>query len=163
MKEYFDLMNKEIQREKGTIIKYMGDEIMVLFGAPLPLEEHAARACRAALRMQEVLDAKRPVWNREGKPEVRIGIGIHTGPMLVGIIGSSERYEYGAIGDNVNLASRIQGLTKDYQSPIIISEDTAKLAGDAFQTRKLDCVKVRGRSTEITIFELIGNSGRISP
>lgn len=107
MKEYFDLMNVEIYAAGGTVTEYVGDEVMVLFGAPLPLENAARSACQAALRMQERLARQREVWEREGRPGIRAGIGIHTGPMRVGNIGSSGRYKYGALGDNVNLGSRI--------------------------------------------------------
>jgi adenylate cyclase len=159
MKEYFDVTSEEIKAQDGTIIEYVGDEIMALFGAPLPLADHASRACIAALMMQRSLARQRKVWQDQGKPQIHSGIGIHTGPMLVGTIGSSERYKYGAIGDNVNIGSRLQGLTKEYGVEIIASEDTVKaLKGDVL-FRELGCVTVRGRSSEIKIFEIMDFQG----
>lgn len=155
MKEYFDLMNQEIRSEDGTIIEYVGDEIMVLFGAPLPMENHAEKALRAALKMQRALARQNRIWEGEKKPFVKIGIGIHTGPVLVGTIGSSERYKYGALGDHVNLASRIQGLTKHYGVSILASEETIRQSKGVFNARELDCVTVRGRTTEVSIFDVL--------
>jgi len=158
MKEYFDLMNGEIGKNEGTIMEYVGDEIMVLFGAPLPQEQHAIKACRAASMMHEALERQRPLWQKEGKPAVKIGVGIHSGPMLVGNIGSSERFKYGALGDNVNLGSRLQALTKTYGVDIIASGDTVETAESRFHTRELDRVTVRGRQEEITIYEIVAPS-----
>lgn len=158
MKEYFDLMNAEIKSEDGTILEYVGDEIMVLFGAPLKIEKHAEKACRAALKMQKALKKQCSIWLDEGKPHFHIGIGVHTGPMLVGNIGSSERYKYGAIGDNVNLGSRIQELTKTYGLKAIASEDTVNELNRRFHTREIERVKVRGRTEDVTIYEIIADS-----
>lgn len=160
MKEYFDLMNAQIREEDGTIMEYVGDEVMVLFGAPLPLEDHAEKACLAALKMQEALRLKSPLWEREGMPSLKTGVGIHTGLMLVGCIGSSERHKYGALGDSVNLASRLQSLTKEYGVSIIASEETLKHCPGKFHTRILDRVIVRGRTEEITIHEVISTSDK---
>ncbi len=155
MKEFFDVMNEQIKVGDGTVIEYVGDEIMALFGAPLPLNDHAVKACSAALLMQKALGAQREIWKEKGKPLVQAGIGIHTGTMLVGNIGSTERYKYGAIGDNVNIGSRLQGLTKEYGVPVIVSEDTINELNGRFRMRELDCVKVRGRTSEIRIYQII--------
>lgn len=163
MKEFFDVMNEQIKIADGTVIEYVGDEIMALFGAPLPLGDHAVKACNAALLMQKALETQREIWRLRGKPLIQTGIGIHTGSMLVGNIGSTERYKYGAIGDNVNLGSRLQGLTKDYGVPIIVSEDTVKELDRRFHVRELDCVKVRGRSSEIRIYQIIDFSEKELP
>jgi class 3 adenylate cyclase len=158
MKEYFDLLNAEIKEEDGTIMEYVGDEVMVLFGAPLPLENHAEKACIAALRMQDAILKQNPVWQSRGLPSIKAGAGIHTGQMLVGCIGSSERHKYGALGDSVNLASRLQSLTKEYGVSIIASEDTVKQCSGRLFTRRLDRVIVRGRTEEVTIHEVISRS-----
>ncbi len=158
MKEYFDLLNDDIAENEGTIVEYVGDEVMVLFGAPLIQDSHSLSACMAAFMMQETLEKQRPLWQQQGKPPVRSGIGIHTGPMLVGNIGSSSRFKYGAIGDNVNLGSRLQALTKIYDVDIIASENTVEMAGSRFHTRELDRVSVRGRKEEVTIYEIIAPS-----
>ena len=160
MKEYFDLMNEQIKEEDGTIMEYVGDEVMVLFGAPLPLQDHAEKACLAALKMQEALRLNNPLWESRGMPSVKAGAGIHTGQMLVGCIGSSERRKYGALGDSVNLASRLQSLTKEYGVSIIASEETIMRCSGKFHTRVLDRVVVRGRTEEITIHEVISTSDK---
>ena len=156
MKEYFDHLNREIRSQDGTVLEHIGDEVMALFGAPLPLVDHASRACRAALRMQRTLDEQRPRWEQEGKPSVRSGVGIHTGAMLVGGIGSTEQCKYGVLGDNVNLASRLQGLTKEYGVRVIASDDTIRAAEGTLHVRELDLVTVRGRSAEVRIYEVLG-------
>lgn len=158
MREYFDLMNREIREEEGTILEYIGDEVMVLFGAPLPLANHAEKACLAALRMQKALEAQNPLWEKSGKPSIRTGVGIHTGPMLVGCIGSTERHKYGALGDSVNIASRLQSLTKEYGVSIIASEETVRQCEGKFHTRMLDSVVVRGRTEAITIYEILATN-----
>lgn len=158
MKEYFDLLNAEIKEEDGTILEYVGDEIMVLFGAPLPLANHAEKACIAALRIQDAIRRQNPVWMNKKLPSIKAGAGIHTGQMLVGCIGSSERHKYGALGDSVNLASRLQSLTKEYGVSIIASEDTVKQCDGKLFTRRLDRVIVRGRTEEVIIHEVISRS-----
>lgn len=163
MKEYFDHLNREIRSQDGTILEYIGDEVMALFGAPLPVEDHAHKACQAACLMQQALDRQRPRWEQEGKPAVRSGVGIHTGAMLVGGIGSTEQCKYGVLGDNVNLASRLQGLTKDYGVRIIASEDTVRAAAGTFHVRELDLVTVRGRTAEVRIYEILGPSDEPLP
>ncbi len=162
MKEYFDVTGEVIKAQCGTIIEYVGDETMALFGAPLPIEDHALKACAAALLMQQVLDKQRKIWQEQGKPIINSGIGIHTGSMLVGNIGSSERYKYGAIGDSVNMGSRLQELTKVYGVPIIASEHTISQVKTNFHVRELDCVNMRGRTSEIKIFEIMGSRDQAS-
>jgi class 3 adenylate cyclase len=159
MREYFDLLNVEIRKHSGTIIEYVGDEVMALFGAPLAMDDHAERALLAACDMQRALAAARPVWERTGKPAARAGVGVHTGPMLVGNIGSSDRYKYGALGDSVNLASRLQGLTKEHGVGIIASEETIQATANRFRVRTLGRVHVRGRESEVEIAEVLGPPG----
>jgi len=156
MKEYFDVTGEVIKAQGGTIIEYVGDGTMALFGAPLPIEDHALKACAAALLMQQTLEKQRKIWQEQGKPIINSGIGIHTGSMLVGNIGSSERYKYGAIGDSVNMGSRLQELTKVYGVPIITSEHTISQVKTSFHVRELDCVNMRGRTSEIKIYEIMG-------
>lgn len=161
MREYFDVTCDVIKAQDGMVIEFVGDEVMALFGAPLPLEDHAVKACAAALLMQKVLEGQRKIWQEQGKPAIHSGNGVHSGPMLVGNIGSSERCKYGAIGDNVNIGSRLQELTKQYGVPIIASEDTVRLTNGRFHARELDFVNIRGRDSEIRIHEIVefrGNS-----
>ena len=150
---YFSRMTKEIFKEKGTLDKFIGDAIMAIFGAPLPFEDHAARACRAALNMLRALADVREIWKDSGV-ELNIGIGINTGIAVVGNLGSEERFDYTAIGDSVNLASRLEGLCKLYGVSIICSEYTVKKAKSEFQWRKLDFVRVKGKKEPIEIYEL---------
>lgn len=156
MKDYFDLMGPPIRKEDGTIIEYIGDEIMTLFGAPARQEDHAVRAGRAALDMQRVLAEQRPKWESQGYPRIEIGVGLNAGPMLVGPIGSSDRQKYGALGDNVNLGSRLQGLTREYGVQILASDTWADRAAGAFVLRELDSVLVKGRQSTVTIYEVVG-------
>ena len=163
MKDYFDLMGPPIRNQDGTIIEYIGDEIMTLFGAPARQADHAVRAGRAALEMQRVLADQRPKWESQGYPRIEIGIGLNAGPMLVGRIGSSERQKYGALGDNVNLGSRLQGLTREYGVQILVSDAWAERAGAAFVLRELDHVVVKGRQGGVTIYEVVGFSDEVLP
>ena len=163
MKDYFDLMGPPIRDEDGTIIEYIGDEIMTVFGAPVVQPDNAVRAGRAALEMQRVLAEQRVKWELQGYPRIEIGIGLNAGPMLVGRIGSSERQKYGALGDNVNLGSRLQGLTRDYNVKILASDAWAERTGGAFVLRELDHVVVKGRQSGVTIYEVVGLAGEPLP
>lgn len=163
MKDYFDLMGPPIRTEDGTIIEYIGDEIMTLFGAPVLQPDHAVRAGRAALDMQRVLAEQRPKWESQGYPRIEIGVGLNAGPMLVGPIGSSERQKYGALGDNVNLGSRLQGLTREYGVQILGSDAWAERAHGTFLLRELDSVVVKGRQSTVTIYEVVGLASEVLP
>ena len=151
---YLSLMTKTIMNENGTVDKYIGDAIMAIYGAPVYSEEHPAQACRAALKMMYDLDQVRGQWKERGYPEITIGIGINTGRMVVGNMGSEDRFDYTVMGDSVNLASRLEGLTKAYGAGIIVSEFTEeKLSG--FVHKDLDLVRVKGKDKPIRIFELL--------
>jgi adenylate cyclase len=115
-------MTEVIFRQDGMLDKYVGDAIMAVWGAPLPQADHASRACRAALNMVTRLRSLQSVWQQRGWPELGIGIGINSGPMVVGNVGSVQRLSYTVIGDNVNLGSRLEGLNKLYGTQIIASE-----------------------------------------
>jgi len=151
---YFSRMTREIFGEGGTLDKFIGDAIMALFGAPLPFEDHASRACRAALRMTQALQEIIPEWKKAGVENFNIGIGLNTGLAIVGNLGSEERFDYTAIGDAVNLASRLEGLCKIYKVSIICSEYTVEKAGKDFFWRELDYVVVKGKVKPIRIYEL---------
>jgi len=156
---YFDTMTKIILNKSGTVDKFIGDAIMAFWNAPLTQKDHALLACNAAIEQIRAL-AK---LKEKGFPDWNIGCGIHTGDAVVGMIGSLERVNYTAIGDSVNLASRLESLTKTYGVSIIISEavqsqikksnDELK-ANNKLPTRKLDIVKVKGKTQAITIYEL---------
>jgi adenylate cyclase len=132
--------------------------VMAFWGAPLPDSDHAANACRAALRLREITGALRAVAPEEARA-LSIRIGLNTGPMLVGNIGSEERLSYTVIGDAVNLASRLEGLNKLYGTEIIIGEATRTAAGPRIVARELDRVAVYGRSGSTKVYELIALAG----
>jgi adenylate cyclase len=153
---YFTEMTDKVFTNQGTLKEYVGDEIMAIFGAPVDLPDHAARACASALAMQEHLHLLRQTWSKSGKPALRARIGINSGPMLVGNLGSAYRFSYGVLGDQVNLGSRLEGLNKVYGTEIIIGENTARLVNGSFILREIDWVRVKGRKQPVSIYELIG-------
>jgi adenylate cyclase len=148
-----------VLRERGTIDKYMGDAIMAFWNAPLRLTDHAARACRAAIDMGKRMDELNARWQEEALsagrtfPLVRIGIGVNTGECCVGNLGSEQRFDYSAIGDEVNVTSRLEGLTKFYGLPAIISEKTASEAPNT-PVIEVDCIRLKGRAGPTTIYAL---------
>ena len=149
---YFDRMGRIIREHGGTIDKFIGDAILAVFGAPVSYEDNAARALRAGVAMAEALreiDASGLVLPEEGFSS---GIGIHEGTVIVGNIGSRDKFDYTVIGDNVNLASRLEGLTKHYQVPIIISDVVLHTVGDLMPTREVDTVRVKGKEQPSTLY-----------
>ncbi|NJL59177.1 MAG: adenylate/guanylate cyclase domain-containing protein [Desulfobacteraceae bacterium] len=156
MNRYLTDMTKVIMDCEGTLDKYIGDAVMAIYGAPVEQKDHAIHACNSALRMFDILYRKRDIWKIEGLPTIWIGVGINTGPMVVGNIGSEKRFSYTVMGDHVNLASRLENLTKTYGVKIIVSEYTWEKAKDHFEFRELDIVRVRGRQEPLRIFELLG-------
>ena len=146
LNHYFTHMTEVVFNQKGTLDKYIGDAIMALFGAPLPQDDHALRACATALEMMNQLAELQEEWRNRRLPVLEIGIGINTGVAIVGNMGSERRFDYTAIGDNVNLASRLEGLTKKYGVSILISESTWKEAKDGFVARDIDIVCVKGKT-----------------
>jgi len=153
---FFNPMSRIIVKHGGTIDKFMGDAIMALFGAPLEYPDHAHRACETALEMLETLKVLDQQWVGEGRPSLKIGVGINTGAVAVGNMGSDTLFDYTAIGDNVNLASRLEGLNKYYKTEIIVSSFTAQALDQGFILRELDLVRVRGKERPIAIYELLG-------
>jgi len=148
-----------VSGHEGTLDKYMGDAIMAFWGAPRPQPDHALRACRAALAMAERLATLRPRWRERGLPEIDVGVGINTGPMSVGFVGSEDRfYNYTVLGDAVNLASRLEGANREYGTRILLGEETRAQAGAAVVTRPLDRVRVKGKREPVAIHELLGLS-----
>jgi len=161
--EYLTPMTDLVLASGGTLDKYIGDAIMAIWGAPVDLLDHAARACDAALKMHESLAQLNVAWAKAGRPEVAIGIGINTGAMAVGNMGSAARFEYTVLGDQVNLGSRLEALTKDYGVGILVGEATVRAAGDAFVFRELDLVRLKGRAGAAPVFELVGRAGKADP
>jgi len=154
--DFLNPMSNIIIDRGGTIDKYMGDAIMALFGAPLEQPDHARQACRAALRMEDTLEELNRQWAKQGRPPLKIGVGVNSGPVAVGNMGSDRLFDYTAIGDNVNLASRLEGLTKYYGTNILISQATAEAVENGFILRDVDRVKVKGKAQASGIFEVMG-------
>lgn len=154
--DFLDPMSEIIVKHGGTIDKYIGDAIMALFGAPLDLPDHSRRACRTALEMVQSLKALDKDWLERGRPTLKIGIGINSGPVSVGNMGSSRLFDYTAIGDNVNLASRLEGLNKFYGTEILVSAATARHLDNDFYFREVDLVRVKGKKHPIAIYEVLG-------
>jgi adenylate cyclase len=154
--EYLEVVSTAVLGRGGTIDKFIGDGVMAFWGAPVPNERHAFDACAAALECQRLLASQRAAAEHSGGTPLRMRVGINTGRMLVGNIGSNERLSYTVIGDPVNVASRLEPLGKLYGVDIIIGEETRIAAGDAIIVRRLDRVAVYGRSGGLAIYELIG-------
>jgi adenylate cyclase len=153
MNEYLTAMSHIIRAYDGTLDKFIGDAIMAIWGAPLDDEDHAAKAVRASMAMMDQLRASQTDFAARGLPVIEIGIGINTGIVSVGNFGSRERFDYTVMGDNVNLASRLEGLNKEYGPNIIISEFTKAALGDRFFCRIVDKVKVKGKNKAVVIYE----------
>ena len=144
----------------GTLDKYIGDAVMALWGAPFEEAGHAAKACKTALTMTDRVRELQKKWKAEGKPHLDIGIGLNTGMASAGNMGSALPYGYTALGDAVNLSSRLEGLNKDYGTHIIVNESTYQAAKDSgFVFRELDLIRVKGKLQPVTIWELIGRVG----
>ncbi|MBI2608189.1 MAG: adenylate/guanylate cyclase domain-containing protein [Deltaproteobacteria bacterium] len=155
LNEYMSAMSDVIFEQGGLIDKYMGDAIMVIYGAPIVNAAHADQAAKTGLAMLERLKDLNEHWKAKRWKEIQIGIGVHTGEMLVGNMGSSKVFDYTVIGDSVNLASRIEQATKFYKIPFLISQDTKKQFQHQRLTRKVDTVQVRGRTQGVSIYEVI--------
>ena len=156
LNEYLTVMTDTIFKYDGTLDKYIGDAIMAIFGAPLDIPDHPAKACRSALEMMDELKKLNQKWISEGKKPIDIGIGINTGPMMVGNMGSSQRFDFTVMGDSVNLGSRLEGANKNYKTNIIISEFTYEKVKDEFLCMELDSVRVKGKKKPVKIYCLAG-------
>ena len=155
LNSYLTPMTNLVFKHKGTLDKYMGDAIMSFWGAPIHFPDHAVHACRCALAMLVKLKELQADYRAKGLPEIDIGIGLNSGDMSVGNMGSDTVRSYTVMGDAVNLASRLEGINKQYGTRIIISEFTYKAVKDSFVTREVDWVRVKGKTEPVRIFELI--------
>ncbi|MCL6481421.1 MAG: adenylate/guanylate cyclase domain-containing protein [Firmicutes bacterium] len=156
MNGYLTDMTQILFQHRGTLDKYIGDAVMAFWGAPSQEPQHAELACRAALEMQRRLAELRAQWQAEGKPPVEIGVGLNTGMAAVGNMGSELRYGYTAMGDTVNLASRLEALNREFGTAILLSEATAAaLPADRFLLREVDHIRVKGKRQPVLVFELL--------
>ncbi len=155
LNEYLEGMTEIILRHRGTLDKYQGDAIMAFWGAPVDDSEHALNAIKAALEMQQFSARLNERFRATGKPQLFTRIGINTGKVVVGNIGSKQRFDYTVIGDEVNLASRLEGANKAYATHLILGERTRYLAGEAVLVRELDLIQVKGKEIPVKIFEAL--------
>jgi adenylate cyclase len=151
---YLGPMTNIVLNHKGTLDKYMGDAIMAIYNAPLEIKNHPLLACKTAIDMMEALKNVNKGFKEVGFPEIDIGIGINTGEAIVGNMGTNVRFDYTAIGDVVNLSSRLEGLNKQYHTHIIVSESTKEKTDKNFRFRELDKIKVKGKEVPVAIYEL---------
>jgi len=156
LNEYLTAMTEIVFKYDGLLDKYIGDAVMAVFGAPLEQPDHALRACYTALDMMDRLKTLQKQWQAEGWPFVDIGIGVSTGDMVAGNMGSEMRFDYTVMGDSVNLGSRLEGINKEYGTNIVISQFTHEIVKDVLCCRELDAVRVKGKKQPIKIYELLG-------
>ncbi len=156
---YLELVTDVIEEEQGTVDKFMGDGVMAFWGAPALLENHAWRACVAALRIKRGMDEMNGRWQAGGQQPLRVRIGIHSDAVLVGNIGSKKRMSYTVMGDGVNVAARLEGVNKEYGTQICISHSVYKEVGERLCARPIDDVTVKGRRSSVPIYELLGTIG----
>jgi adenylate cyclase len=156
LREYLTEMTEAVFKHGGTIDKYMGDGIMALYNVPFEAPDHAARAVRTGLEFQERLKPLAARFAAEHGGSLRCGVGINTGEAVVGTIGSHQRLEYTAIGDAINLGSRLESVTKDFNVPIIVSEETHAEVKDLFVTRYLGEVAIKGKELPVKIYTVLG-------
>jgi adenylate cyclase len=155
LNEYFGKMTDIVFATDGTLDKYIGDAIMAFWGSPLPQADHAFRSCSCALQMVRGLAELNAKWKDSGHPPIAIGIGLNTGLVNVGNMGSARRLSWTVMGDNVNLASRLEGITKEYHVQLVISEATYRHVASQFLCRELDKIRVKGKTLPVTIYELM--------
>jgi adenylate cyclase len=151
-----------VRHHRGTLDKYIGDAIMAFWGAPVADADHARNAVVTALEMHKELKELNKVLVSKGWPELKIGVGVNTGTMTVGDMGSTVRKAYTVMGDAVNLGSRLEGITKQYGVGTIVGEGTRGLLTDSFVFRELDRVRVKGKAEPIGIYEPIGEQGKVA-
>jgi adenylate cyclase len=162
LRGFFDRMVEVLMRHKGTIDKFLGDGMMVIFGAPLDDPYQEEHAVLAAVEMQQQLRNLCTQWETNGRRPVKMGIGINSGAAIVGNIGSEDRMEYTAIGDTVNLAARLESATKELGVEIVVSEHTYTAIRPLFQWKPAGSITVRGRTEPVRAYSVEGTNGQLS-
>ena len=163
MSIYFEQVTTAISHEQGTVDKFIGDGIMAFWGAPVALPDHVLRGCAGAMRAVRRMEGVNEEWRRAGKPTLRVRIGLNCAEVLVGNIGSSERFSYTAIGDGVNVAARLEGTNKTFGTSICISDSVFSAVSSGIVARPLRRVQVKGRKQEFMIYELMGLANTADP
>lgn len=158
LNEYFSEMEPIVSKYNGIINKFIGDAVMAVFGEPINDENHPINAVKCGIEMLKKVDELDEKWKKEGKPEIKIGVGINTGEVFIGNIGSEKRMEYTVIGDTVNLASRLEGYNKTYQTHILISSSTYERVKDFISVNKIADVEIRGKANRMDIYEVLSVS-----
>jgi adenylate cyclase len=156
---YFERLNTIAEQNGGTVVQYLGDSIFVMWNAPVPDIRHVEHGCRCALAMKAAIDDLNEENRGNGRPELVTRFGLHTGPAVVGSFGAISRQQYTAMGDTINVASRLEGLNKEFGTSILVSAAIYDAVGDCFNLRSLGLVQVKGRAEKVDIWELVGESG----
>jgi len=163
LNEYFGACTGAIAARGATLDKFIGDAIMCFWNAPLPQEDHPARACLAALDLLAVVDRLAPEFAERGAGRINCRIGINTGPCIVGNIGAPDAQDYTVIGDTVNLASRLEGAGKVYATRTLVTAETIEAARGAVIAREMDLLRVKGKNLPVRVFELVAAAGAPVP
>lgn len=168
--QLLDIVNGYLQETSDCLLahgayidKYIGDAVMAVFGVPLPQRDHAVAACRGALATQRLIAARNEHLTLTYGRTLGLRIGLNTGEMIVGNMGSHRKKNYTVLGDCVNLASRLEGANKEFGTRILVGENTARLVRDSLILRPLSALRVKGKHTAVFVYELIGEPGDISP
>ena len=160
--DYFGRMSQVVKGHDGVVGKFLGDGLLAFWGVPDPVDDHAVRAVRAARDMRKVIRELNTQREREGLPAIRIGIGIHTGPVAAGMLGGALQSEYTVIGDAVNVASRIEGLTKTHEVDVLVSETTFSQLPEPRRGEKLATAEIRGRAEPIVLYTIDASAATVS-
>jgi adenylate cyclase len=160
---YFETVTSALAEEGATIDKFIGDSVMAFWGAPKDIDDHPYRACVAALRASRRMERLNAQWAAEGRKPMRTRFGLHSADVVVGNVGSQQRLSYTVMGDGVNVASRVEGLNKQFGSSICMSENIFELVKDRIVVWPLGNAAVKGRKKEIMVYELLGIAGAIDP
>ncbi len=163
LNQYLTEMSDIVLKNRGTVDKYIGDAVMAIFGAPFDYPDHARIACLSSLEMHRRLKELNQEWAAEGWPAINCRIGLNTGLVKVGNMGSARRMDYTVIGDEVNLASRLEGANKAYGTNLMISESTYQEAKDSVEVRELDLLAVVGKQKPVRVYQLLAKKGELDP
>jgi adenylate cyclase len=162
LNELFAMMGKVIARHNGCIVDFIGDAVLAVFGAPKNNPNHAWDAVQAAVEVQKELDVLNVKWQKRNIPPFRVGVGIHTGEALAGIVGSGERKKFGVTGDTVNTGSRVEALNKEFSTSILITRETLEKVNGKIEVRSCGEVKVKGREKPVEVFEVLESQSSVT-